>query len=463
VVPRRLGTRILASHLLVALAAVALVALVVGGASSRLTVVAVILLGLATGMALALSRSLTVPIARLARSVRRIAADDQDAGSEAVGSAQARLVTIPDADELADLAIALNRMASELGERIDQVADERDRAGQILATLESGVLLLDADGGLRYANPAARTWLGLGDFGPGTPARRILGVPEVTRLVEEAASSGQPGRTEITLVFPERRTLAVRATPLSERGESAGTVVTMVDLTTRRRVEVLRRDFVANASHELKTPVAAIRVLAEGLDSAIDDDPTKARDFLTRIGSEAERLERLVADLLDLSRVERGTLAVEPVDMAGLVKNVTGRYAAQAAERGIDLRTELEPDVVMRGDQAQLELLVSNLVDNALRYTEPGGTVCVRLAADGDRVRVQVEDDGLGIPSGELSRVFERFYRIDKARDRQSGGTGLGLAIVRHVAESHGGQVRVESELRRGSTFTATLPANPPN
>jgi two-component system, OmpR family, phosphate regulon sensor histidine kinase PhoR len=462
VLPRRLATRILASHLLTALAAVALVAFLVGGAASRLVAVATILLGLAAGMALALSRSLTIPIARLARSVRHIASSDQDAGKAAAGSAQARQVTVPEADELADLALALNRMASELGERIDQVADERDRAGQILAALESGVLLLDTEGGLRYANPAGRAWLGLGDFTPGEPARRILGVPEVMRLVDEATASGRSGRTEIALVFPERRTLSVRATPLTERGGSAGVVVTMVDLTSRRRVEVLRRDFVANASHELKTPVAAIRVLAEGLDSAIDDDPDRARDFLARIGTEAERLERLVADLLDLSRVERGTLAVEPVDMVGLVKDVAGRYVARAVQHGIELSTDLQPDVVMRGDRAQLELLVSNLVDNALRYTEPGGTVCLRLSAAGEQVRIQVADTGQGIPSGELPRVFERFYRIDKARDRQSGGTGLGLAIVRHVAESHGGEVVVESELRRGSTFTATLPANPP-
>jgi signal transduction histidine kinase len=212
--------------------------------------------------------------------------------------------------------------------------------------------------------------------------------------------------------------------------------------------------------------VAAIRALAEGLEVAIDDDPDTARRFMLRIGSEADRLERLVKDLLDLSKVERGTLAVEPVDMVGLVKDVAGRYADMAGARGVELHVNLSPDVELRGDRAQLELLVSNLIDNALRYTEPGGSVWLRLTGPPgvgvDKVEVAVEDTGMGIPSSDLPRVFERFYRIDKARHRQTGGTGLGLAIVRHVAESHGGKVTVDSELGRGSTFVATLPIVPP-
>jgi two-component system phosphate regulon sensor histidine kinase PhoR len=372
---------------------------------------------------------------------------------------------VPEAEELADLATSLNSMASELRERIGQVAGERDRARQILGALDNGVLLLDARGGLLDANPAARRWFALPEFTPGTPARRILGVPEIARVAEEALTTGKPVNSQLTLVFPEARTLTARATPLTELGEAAGVVVTLVDVTSRHQVEVVRRDFVANASHELKTPVAAIRALAEGLEVAIDDDPETARRFMLRIGSEADRLERLVKDLLDLSKVERGTLAVEPVDMVGLVKDVAGRYADMAAERRVELHVDLTPGVEMRGDRAQLELLVSNLIDNALRYTEPGGSVWLRVngssAAGLDTVEIAVEDTGMGIPSNDLPRVFERFYRIDKARHRQTGGTGLGLAIVRHVAESHGGKVTVHSELGRGSTFVAVLPSLP--
>jgi two-component system, OmpR family, phosphate regulon sensor histidine kinase PhoR len=226
---------------------------------------------------------------------------------------------------------------------------------------------------------------------------------------------------------------------------------------------VLRRDFVANASHELKTPVAAVRALAETLQAALPDDPEAGLRFAERIGREAERLDALTRDLLDLSRVERGTLDVEPVDLVGLVKDVAGAHADLAEERHITLDTELGPDVAMRGDRAQLGLLLSNLIDNALRHTPARGAVCVRLHAAEGRAVLQVADTGEGIPAAELPRVFERFYRVDKARARRTGGTGLGLAIVRHVAEAHGGSVRVDSELGRGTTFTVTLPvAGPP-
>jgi two-component system phosphate regulon sensor histidine kinase PhoR len=291
----------------------------------------------------------------------------------------------------------------------------------------------------------------------------VLGVPQVSALAEQAAEARAPVVGNLTLVFPESRTLAMRAFPLADRGPTGRIVVTMTDITQRRRLEVLRRDFVANASHELKTPVAAVRALAETLLTALPDDPEAGRRFAERIGREAERLDALTRDLLDLSRVERGTLDVEPVDLVGLVKEVVGGYADQAEERHIKLSTELAPGLALRGDRAQLGLLLSNLIDNALRYTPAKGAVCVRLDAAESRAVLQVTDTGQGIPAGELSRVFERFYRVDKARARQTGGTGLGLAIVRHVAEVHGGTVRVDSELGRGSSFTVTLPvAGPP-
>jgi len=314
------------------------------------------------------------------------------------------------------------------------------------------------------ANPAARSWFGLPDnLRPGLPAQRVLGAPQVSDLAEQAAKAGAPVAGTLTLVFPEPRTLTMRAFPLTDRGPTGRIVVTMTDITQRRRLEVLRRDFVANASHELKTPVAAVRALAETLLTALPDDPEAGRRFAQRIARETERLDVLARDLLDLSRVERGTLDVEPVDLVGLVKEVVGGYADRAEERRIRLDTELQPGVATRGDRAQLGLLLSNLIDNALRYTAPKGAVCVRLDAAEGRAVIQINDNGQGIPAGELPRIFERFYRVDKARTRQTGGTGLGLAIVRHVAEAHGGGVRVDSELGRGSTFTVTLPlAGPP-
>jgi two-component system, OmpR family, phosphate regulon sensor histidine kinase PhoR len=397
-------------------------------------------------------RTLGRRVAALRRTVRRLAE-----------------VTLPswrwtEPDDLQGLTNELGAITTRLRDRLDELTEERDRAGQILDALDDGVLLLDGAGRLLVANPAARAWFGLPDeLRPGLPVKRVLGVPQVSALAEQAAAARAPVVGTLTLVFPEPRTLAMRAFPLADRGPTGRIVVTMTDITQRRRLEVLRRDFVANASHELKTPVAAVRALAETLLTALPEDPEAGRRFAERIGREAERLDVLVRDLLDLSRVERGTLDVEPVDLVGLAKEVAGGYGDLAEERRVRLRTELQPRVSVRGDRAQLGLLLSNLLDNALRHTHPKGIVRVRLDAAESRAVIQVIDTGEGIPATELPRIFERFYRVDKARARQTGGTGLGLAIVRHVAEAHGGTVGVESELGRGSTFTVTLPvAGPP-
>jgi two-component system, OmpR family, phosphate regulon sensor histidine kinase PhoR len=413
---------------------------------STLVAIGVGLVVLGVVVVLVTNRTLGRRVATLRRTVRRLAE-----------------TTLPswrwtEPDDLPGLTNELGAITTRLRDRLDELTEERDRAGQILDALDDGVLLLDGAGRLLVANPAARSWFGLpDDLRPGLPVNRVLGVPQVSALAEQAAAARAPVVGNLTVVFPEPRTLAMRAFPLADRGPTGRIVVTMTDITQRRRLEVLRRDFVANASHELKTPVAAVRVLAETLLTALPEDPQAGRRFAERIGREAERLDVLVRDLLDLSRVERGTLDVEPVDLVGLVKEVAGGYGDLAEERRVRLRTELQPQVSVRGDRAQLGLLLSNLLDNALRHTQPKGTVRVRLDGDEARAVLQVTDTGEGIPASELPRIFERFYRVDKARARQTGGTGLGLAIVRHVAEAHGGTVRVESELGQGSTFTVTL------
>jgi len=444
---------VLTGFLAMAVAAVAAMAVVVGAVTPTLVAVAAGLLVVAVVLAVLTVRSVSRPFASLSRAVHRLAD----------GAVPGWRWTEPDHPE--GLATELAAITTRLRDRLDELTEERDRAGQIVDALDDGVLLLDGAGRLLVANPAARSWFGLpDDLRPGLPAQRVLGVSQIAELAEKAAETRAPATCTVSVVFPEYRTLALRAFPLADRGPTGRIVVTMTDITQRRRLEVLRRDFVANASHELKTPVAALRALAETLLTALPDDPEAARGFAVRIGREAERLDTLVRDLLDLSRVERGTLDVEPVDLVGLAKEVVGSYADRAEERRIKLRTELRPSVAMRGDRAQLGLLLSNLIDNAVRYTPSKGTVRVRLDASESRAVLQVADTGEGIPANELSRIFERFYRVDKARARQTGGTGLGLAIVRHVAESHGGMVTVDSELGRGTTFTVTLPiAGPPS
>ncbi|HEX9342003.1 MAG TPA: ATP-binding protein [Actinomycetota bacterium] len=451
--PKPVGP-LLAGFLTLALAAlIGFVAIAAGTSvpTGALVALGVALVAVALALAAITARTLGRPLPGLARSVDRLAR-----------------IALPGwrwthPNDLTGIAGELGAMVPRLRDRLDELTEERDRASQILDALADGVLLLDGAGRLLVANPSARAWFGLpDDLRPGLPLRRVLGVAQVADLADEAVARRAPVTGIVTVVLPEHRTLSLRAFPLADRGPTGRIVVTLSDITQRRRLEVLRRDFVANASHELKTPVAALRALAESLESAIGDDPPAARRFAARVGREAERLEALVRDLLDLSRVEGRALDVEPLDLVGLVKEVAEPYGERAEERHIRLRTALQAGTTMRGDRAQLGLLLSNLLDNALRHTGSRGMIRVSVEAADGTVVLQVADTGEGIPTVELPRVFERFYRVDKARTRRTGGTGLGLAIVRHVAEAHGGLVTVDSEVGKGSTFTVTLPAAGP-
>jgi two-component system sensor histidine kinase SenX3 len=229
------------------------------------------------------------------------------------------------------------------------------------------------------------------------------------------------------------------------------------DVTESRRLDAIRRDFVTNASHELKTPAASIQAIAETILKAAADDPGAVTRFAGQLEGEAARLSRIVADLLDLSRLESGSDAAEPFHLDALVREEAQRFADIASDAGLTLSIETPGPAPVTGSAKDLSLLVRNLVDNAIRYS-PRGPVRIRTEADGVTVTLSVADDGVGIPTKDLPRIFERFYRVDRARSRESGGTGLGLAIVKHVAENHGGSVSVRSELGRGSEFTVRLP-----
>ena len=229
------------------------------------------------------------------------------------------------------------------------------------------------------------------------------------------------------------------------------------------RVNKIRRDFVANVSHELKTPATSLRLLAESLESVIDEDPVQARIFAGQLKSETERLGQLITDLLDLARLEsgEGIESLEPVDVRGILMGVLSRIRRVARKKNITLnwrRFGKAADYTVYGDETQLTSMFNNLVNNAVTYTQPGGRVEVTGGSEDDKVIVSIADTGIGIPEGKLPRIFERFYRVDKDRSKATGGTGLGLSIVRHVAENHGGHVTVESTVGEGTTFTVYLP-----
>jgi two-component system, OmpR family, sensor histidine kinase SenX3 len=230
-----------------------------------------------------------------------------------------------------------------------------------------------------------------------------------------------------------------------------------------RRVNKIRRDFVANVSHELKTPATSLRLLAESLEETIDEDPAQARVFAAQLKRETERLSQLITDLLDLARLESEERVENPVPVSvrSVLMTVLARMRSVARKKNITLqwkRSGRAAQYTVRGDETQLTSMFTNLVDNAVKYTPPGGRVEVAGGFEGSEIVIRVSDTGIGIPEGKLPRIFERFYRVDKARSKETGGTGLGLSIVKHVAENHGGRVAVESTPGEGSTFTVYLP-----
>jgi two-component system phosphate regulon sensor histidine kinase PhoR len=261
----------------------------------------------------------------------------------------------------------------------------------------------------------------------------------------------------LKLWYPVSSTLKVRALRFRDGG---GVLIVVKNITDESLAQQIRSEFVAHASHELKSPVAGLQTLASAISHAVHDDPEIAERFSGKLVAEADRLGRLISDLLDLSRLEDpARVPDEPVDISDVTRAEVERVEPEAAEKAMTVDTDIAPEVWVRGDAQQLGVLVRNLLENAVRYTPEGGTLAIEVLEDRADAVIRVTDDGVGIPLEAQARLFERFYRVDRARSRDRGGTGLGLAIVKHVTELHQGTVEVESELGRGSTFTVRIPA----
>ena len=382
------------------------------------------------------------------------------AGSAAVAAGRTRRVEIPEEEELAVLAVAINRLAETAEAQFAQVADERDQLKAILASMSEGVLVVGADGRSQLANPAFRQLFDVTGEVTGRTVLELLRQPDLARIVDDTLRLGQPQTGQVELPVPERRTVLLASAALS--GGARGAVVVARDTTELTRVADMRRDFVANVSHELKTPLAAIRGYAETLrDGALDEPPTALR-FTDRILAQCRRLQALLDDLLTLSRLEGISLRErEPLELDAVVRQAADTLAPLVRDKQIDLEIDDQPVPAVLGDPDAIERLVLNLLENAIKYNRPEGEVTVRLSTTGPEVVLEVTDTGIGIPAESLPRIFERFYRVDKGRARDEGGTGLGLAIVKHVAQAHGGQVDVESRIGKGTTFRVRLPVAP--
>jgi two-component system phosphate regulon sensor histidine kinase PhoR len=382
---------------------------------------------------------------KFARPLRRMT----DAASEIAAGDLERRVPSEGTLELSQLGDSMNRMARELSARLSEAREDRKTRELILEAMADGVALVDEAGVVQYLNPAAERILGRQQ-----PSEELLTFHPLKRLANRVADEGSVIEERFEVGHPSR---IIRASGLPVGGE-ARILIVLRDVTETTRAHAIRRDFAAAASHELKTPVASIKAGAETLIGAMLDDPAASRRFANQLLKDADRLSRIVADLLDLSRLESEMSSAQPVSLEALVREEAERIHDEAANSGLSLEFNGNGTSLVQGSSKDLSLAVRNLLENAIQYTRSPGKVTLTVEQLNGEAVVSVQDTGIGIPSKDLPRIFERFYRVDRARSRETGGTGLGLALVKHVAEQHAGRVEAESELGQGSTFRLIVP-----
>jgi two-component system phosphate regulon sensor histidine kinase PhoR len=430
------------------------------------------LLGLGSVLALAVALLLSMLAAQIFG--RALGDITQAARQIAQGNLDVR-IRAETGDEIGELAATLDQLAGSLSATLRELRDERDRLGRILEAMEEGVLLVDPQRTILMANPAARVLLLSGAGSPtDADARRAHAADDLAGrslleavrnadlddLLDRTLTHHAPSSGEVAVDRPRPRRLLVHSAPLA--GEPHGAVVVLVDVTEIRRLESVRKDFVANVSHELRTPLTAMRTALETARAVLPEEHDAHR-FLAIADRHTERLAALLSDILDLSRIESGRLVLhpEPVIASEAVEEVLELFLEPAARRGLALAADISEGLPsIWADPDALGQVLTNLVENAVKYSDGGGKVTVRGRAENGQVLLLVEDAGPGIAPKHLPRLFERFYRVDAGRSRDRGGTGLGLSIVKHLVEAMGGTVSVESQLGRGSTFTVRLPSS---
>lgn len=358
------------------------------------------------------------------------------------------------------LAESVDKMQEYLRTRLAELQAHRNQLRTVLDSMAEGVIAVDSGQRVMLLNDAACRLFRLQQaLAVGRPLWELVRSPQLQQWVTEALEASEPVGGEMELLAPMSRMLSVRAAGLP--GDPAGgAIVVASDISQLRRLESVRQEFVANASHELKTPLASIKACVETLlDGAIDDVDVRVR-FLQMVGEQSDRLDRLVRDLLSLTRIEsEGTQTdLHPVTLDEIVKVCHQRHRQNAERKQMSLVMQLPPEpIIVQGDEESLEQILDNLIDNAIKYTNEGGSVTIRWQNHEGGCLLEVEDTGIGIPQAHLPRIFERFYRVDKARSRELGGTGLGLSIVKHLVQALGGTVSVTSRIGAGTSFSIQL------
>ena len=365
-------------------------------------------------------------------------------------------------DELAELAGTLNETATRLNQTIRTLTEERNQSSAILGSMVEGVVVIGRDQRVTFCNAAFRKALAI-ENSPweGRPSVEVIRHADLLEVIHQTLSGIETVRSEVVVGSLRTKSFAVSSAPVKSSGATEGAVLVLHDVSELRRLERARRDFVANVSHEFKTPLTAIRGFAETLLSGALEDKQNRRRFLEIIRDHTERLTLLTDDLLKLARAEAGKLTLDwhPVAVSEFVEPCLETTRMAAHPKQLRLKAEYSPGLpLVRGDPSLLREILQNLLDNAVRYSQSGGLITVRAAPCDSEVVISVADSGIGIPKAEQDRIFERFYRVDSARSREMGGTGLGLSIAKHLVEAHGGRIEVESEVGRGSTFSVFLP-----
>ncbi len=410
---------------------------------------------LAAGISWVISRRISRPIEHMRKSAEHFATGDLN-----------HRLTPPETEEMGGLADAMNQMATQLNDRIETIISQRNQLETVLASMLEGVIAIDTEERIVSINQAAAQ---LFENEPvdcqGKSIQEIIRSPALQQFIRNALSNKYPSEEDITVFQNEERVIGVKGSPILDVNQhQIGTLVVFHDVTQLRRLENMRRDFVANVSHEIKTPLTAIKGFVETLQQGNVEEVHEKERFLGIIQKHVDRLNAIIEDLLALSRIEQEDeskqIQFEPVQIADVFQAAIQLCRPKAEKQNIRINFECEKDTTATFDPTLIEQAIVNLLDNAIKFSEPESTIQVKSHHQDDRMIISVQDHGIGIAQKHLPRLFERFYRVDKARSRSMGGTGLGLAIVKHIAQAHGGHVSVESKLGEGSRFSIHLPQN---
>jgi two-component system phosphate regulon sensor histidine kinase PhoR len=376
------------------------------------------------------------------------------------GDFSRRIIQSPK-DEIGELADTLNKMAQDIEDKIKEIKTQNQKLAAIFNSMIEGVIVVDKNGHIISINPTVEKMFGiLKKDAEGKAFLETVRNNDISEVISAVLKKGQGTSAELVLIYPIRKIFEVNATPIFDNNNVTGCLVVIHDITEIRKLETIRSDFIANVSHELKTPLTSIKGFIETLLEGALDDKENNRNFLEIIHEHAERLNNLVNDLLSLSHLESKEITLENKDISlrQLVEGVILGFNAQLRKKNIEVKNELPAGLSVKADKNRVEQVFTNLIDNAIKFNKDKGFIKIYSHDVNGKVKIIVEDSGIGIPEKDIPRIFERFYRVDKARSRELGGTGLGLSIVKHIVELHGGIVGVESIEDFGSKFWFILP-----